>query len=407
MANAPQLENGYTRIANELLDAIISFKFTARQFKVVFAVIRKTYGYNKRVDDISLSQISSLCELPRNHVCKEISALTKMKVLLKEKGSFSNSIGLNKNYSEWVHLEGKKERSKSTLDRTDHNHYTYKITNIETGEFYIGVRSCLCLPTQDRYLGSGNWVSVQPKKVLKKEILSTHETREIAEYHEVVFIRENISNPLIKNRTAYSTSRKTESGLSTESVPSTPFVPITESVNQLGTESVNQLGTESVNQLGTESVTTINNPKDTTKDNSKRQLADAEKNASTDEFQLACKETWKSYSVAFEKRYGVLPVRNAQVNAQVKQFISRIGFKESPHVAAFYVASNEPFYVKKAHSVGLLLADAEKVRMQWATGRAVIDGAGGQSRMERIDRAAQEFLQGVGTNVIEGEYSHA
>lgn len=82
-------------------------------------------------------------------------------------------------------------------------------------------------------------------------------------------------------------------------------------------------------------------------------------------------ETWQAYSDAYEQRYGAKPVRNATVNAQLSSFIKRIGFDESPHVAAFYVNHNNQFYVHKMHTVGLLLADAEKLRTEWATNRQV------------------------------------
>ncbi|MGP4870955.1 replication protein, partial [Klebsiella pneumoniae] len=37
------IDDGYTRIANELLEAVMAADLTARQLKVVLAVIRKTY----------------------------------------------------------------------------------------------------------------------------------------------------------------------------------------------------------------------------------------------------------------------------------------------------------------------------------------------------------------------------
>ena len=90
------------------------------------------------------------------------------------------------------------------------------------------------------------------------------------------------------------------------------------------------------------------------------------------ELQSACRETWKAYSQAYERRYGAKPVRNAQVNAKVKQFVQRIGYDESPDVAAFYVDRvSEAFVVRKVHDVGLLLAGAEGYRTQWATGVAM------------------------------------
>ena len=63
----PQLEDGHTRIANELLDAIIAFDFSKRQQKIVLQVIRKTYGFNKKVDDMTVSQIARSCRLQRSH----------------------------------------------------------------------------------------------------------------------------------------------------------------------------------------------------------------------------------------------------------------------------------------------------------------------------------------------------
>ena len=82
-------------------------------------------------------------------------------------------------------------------------------------------------------------------------------------------------------------------------------------------------------------------------------------------------ETWEAYSDAYERRYKAKPVRNATVNGQISSFIKRIGFDEAPMVAAFYVYHNNSFYVQKMHTVGLLLADAEKLRTEWATNRQV------------------------------------
>lgn len=78
-------------------------------------------------------------------------------------------------------------------------------------------------------------------------------------------------------------------------------------------------------------------------------------------------ETWQAYSDAYERRYKAKPVRNATVNAQISSFIKRIGLDEAPMVAEFYVYHNNSFYVQKMHTVGLLLADAEKLRTEWAT----------------------------------------
>jgi len=97
------------------------------------------------------------------------------------------------------------------------------------------------------------------------------------------------------------------------------------------------------------------------------------------ELQAACRVVWESYSHAYTQRYGAKPVRNAKVNGQVRQFVGRIGREEGPAVAAFFVGHNSAFYVKKMHGVGVLLADAEKLRTEWATGNRVTDTKARQS----------------------------
>ncbi len=93
--------------------------------------------------------------------------------------------------------------------------------------------------------------------------------------------------------------------------------------------------------------------------------------ASADAKKQANVATWKAYSDAFFNRYGTEPIRNAKVNGQIAQLVTRLGATEAPQVAAFYLTHPDAFYSKKAHCVDLLVKDAESLRMQWATGRRI------------------------------------
>ncbi|PWD66529.1 replication protein [Pectobacterium parmentieri] len=90
-------DDGYTRLANELLEELIGANLTRNQAKVAFAVCRKTYGFNKKTDRIADSQLSALTRLPRQKVNKAKNELIAMKVLIKD----GLAIGPNKNLSEW------------------------------------------------------------------------------------------------------------------------------------------------------------------------------------------------------------------------------------------------------------------------------------------------------------------
>lgn len=97
-------------------------------------------------------------------------------------------------------------------------------------------------------------------------------------------------------------------------------------------------------------------------------LSDAEDTA----LQESCRATWAAYSQAYVQRYGVKPVRNAQVNANVKALVKRLGYEEAPLVAAWYVECvSEAYVLKDSHGVGALLGKAESYRTQWARGQAM------------------------------------
>lgn len=77
---------------------------------------------------------------------------------------------------------------------------------------------------------------------------------------------------------------------------------------------------------------------------------------------------WDSYRTAYADKYGVDPVRNAKVNSQLAQLVSRLGEEEAAGVAAFYLSNRNGLYVSAKHCTDLLLRDAEKLRTEWVTG---------------------------------------
>jgi len=92
------LDDGYVRLATMILEEMAGADFTKRQFKVILAVIRLTYGWNKARDRIANSQISEIARLPVKRVSETRVQLLKMNVLTAS----DQQIGLNKNVSEWL-----------------------------------------------------------------------------------------------------------------------------------------------------------------------------------------------------------------------------------------------------------------------------------------------------------------
>lgn len=92
-----QLENGYTKIANEMIDAFCKFRIRGESWQVLMAIFRKTYGYNKKEDWIAHTQIVEMTGLDKGNASRELSKLITQNIVVKS----DNKLRLNKNYKEW------------------------------------------------------------------------------------------------------------------------------------------------------------------------------------------------------------------------------------------------------------------------------------------------------------------
>jgi phage replication O-like protein O len=99
-----QLENGhFTRIANKILDILASVNLTGSELRVVLFIIRKTYGYNKKEDLISLSQIKEGTEISKRNIIYILQNLEAKKILMVTREKLkTNNIRFNKYYDTWI-----------------------------------------------------------------------------------------------------------------------------------------------------------------------------------------------------------------------------------------------------------------------------------------------------------------
>lgn len=107
------LDDGYARLSNMLLEAYSGADLTKRHFKVLLAILRKTYGWNKPMDRISDSQLSEITKLPVKRCNEAKLELVRMNVIKQQGGMF----GPNKNISEWC-IPQSEGKSPKTRDKT-------------------------------------------------------------------------------------------------------------------------------------------------------------------------------------------------------------------------------------------------------------------------------------------------
>lgn len=96
MAN-PQIENGHTRIANELMDQLGHLRISGNQFRILVVIIRKTYGFQKKIDKIANVQICEATGLGKSVVSRAMAEL-------KERGIITasgKSVGIQKDWELW------------------------------------------------------------------------------------------------------------------------------------------------------------------------------------------------------------------------------------------------------------------------------------------------------------------
>lgn len=106
MAN-PQKENGYTIIANAIMEAFARTRIRGEARQVLDCILRKTYGYRKRVDNISLSQFMLATGLPKIAVCKAVRHLCRLNIITKKGNQDIPSYSLNKDFDTWKPLPKK------------------------------------------------------------------------------------------------------------------------------------------------------------------------------------------------------------------------------------------------------------------------------------------------------------
>jgi hypothetical protein len=142
--------------------------------------------YAGKKSDLAYPSIETLCKKTSQDRKTVISGLDKLCELgfLEEAGAFPGGV---KHY-----------RVVGLPD--EDNHYVYRVSNKETGEFYIGARSHDGDVYSDRFLGGSRWIQEKGNVSFSKEIIGVYTTRKEAELAEAFFIYENKGSDSLKNR---------------------------------------------------------------------------------------------------------------------------------------------------------------------------------------------------------------
>ena len=99
MAN-PQKENGHIDLANEIIEAMAKTYFSSYEIQVLFAIFRKTYGWHKKEDWITGSQLVNMTGINKSHISRTLKRLIKRNLIIKN----GKKISFQKDYEKWKKL---------------------------------------------------------------------------------------------------------------------------------------------------------------------------------------------------------------------------------------------------------------------------------------------------------------
>ncbi len=111
----PQPEKGYARISNELLEALASTKLNTAETRLIFAIARKTYGWNKSTDWIAVSQFVKMTGMTDSQVCHVKKRLIERKIIVQ----IDNQICWNEFHTQWRQLPKQTTKTKLSEQTTD------------------------------------------------------------------------------------------------------------------------------------------------------------------------------------------------------------------------------------------------------------------------------------------------
>lgn len=99
MAN-PQAENGHVDIANEIVEALAKTYLSSYESQILWAIFRKTYGWHKKEDWITGTQLSEMTDIVKSHISRTLKKLIKRNIIIKN----GKKLSFQKDYDKWERL---------------------------------------------------------------------------------------------------------------------------------------------------------------------------------------------------------------------------------------------------------------------------------------------------------------
>ncbi|HCX77822.1 MAG TPA: hypothetical protein DG577_00255 [Firmicutes bacterium] len=95
----------YTKIPNDILEKIMESKLNGTQVKLIMAVCRFTFGFQRESAELSISFLSEATGINPRNIRRELEILTRRNIILahsEQHGTRARTIGINKEVNQWL-----------------------------------------------------------------------------------------------------------------------------------------------------------------------------------------------------------------------------------------------------------------------------------------------------------------
>lgn len=169
MAN-PAVANGHIDIATELAERFAHTPLSGQEWRVLWVVIRKTWGWKdgnrkKDFDRISISQFEEGTSMKHSNVVETIQKLVVKRLLLKK----GDGYGMNQNYDEWVVVKRLPPKKKAQVVVKSPHPSSQLTTNTSS---QTTTKSSSQLTTHNRYKDKKDIIQkIEPRKKMTDDEL--------------------------------------------------------------------------------------------------------------------------------------------------------------------------------------------------------------------------------------------
>lgn len=97
------IKNGYSRIANEILEELAGTDLNGESLKIALLIMRMSYGYrgSKWTAPLGYSYFVKLAKVKKPNAIRAINTLESRKMIQVDRSGFRNKYKFNNLYKEW------------------------------------------------------------------------------------------------------------------------------------------------------------------------------------------------------------------------------------------------------------------------------------------------------------------